>query len=256
MAYSVDFKVPIYRLFDRHLPNNGGDADIHTKPDRRTYLRVHWHLRTGRNDAGRECFWLHFASYLLEADGDGTELSVDLAPIFEFACQENLEFDSIDTSDPGWNAGGPARWSHAHGFGFHILGKYHSWLNFSPGTYSVDPQSMFSQPLVQTAGFTKFRIRIDGPGRDDRGNAVVDAELKFSVSLREKASGAKPLIWPSSRDAHRLFDIKPIGTRALSTPTRAAARTVKVSKSRQQAKPIPSGSAGKTTRKKVARPSP
>lgn len=254
MAYSVDFKVPIYHALDNVLSRDGADADIYTKPDRRTYLRVHWRLKTGQNQAGTECFWLHFASYLLEADGDGTELSIN-APMLEFGLEKNLEFDAIDTSDPGWNAGGPARWGNAHGFGFHIYGKHHEWLDFGPGTFTNPLIAPVPQALVTAAGFTRFRIRIDGPGRDDRGNAFIDAELKFSVSLREKDSGVKPFKWPSSKYAHQLFDIRPVDTKVLSAPTGVAARTIKISKSRQQAKTVRAESLGKTTRKKAVRPS-
>jgi hypothetical protein len=155
--------------------SSDGDPDINTQDGRKTQVQASWHLQK----TGRE-FKFFFLAEIYEVHPDNTELFAtynDLPLTFTFG--EMIEVVAYPNEKAPRHSGPPYDWSASQGFGRLVYGKQRAMIDWT------------NSQSVRKAGFTHFYIHVDGPGRDDRGNARLKATLQFKFTLRHKEIESK-----------------------------------------------------------------
>ena len=185
-TYDVDAHINM-RLLSRE---GDGDADINSQSGRMTRVSVGWTL-TRNNTAQQDGFDVTYWCRIEEVHKDYTTISNGWDnKVISVRCDPNVEIVHV-------NAGGPTHsaldtnWSNSHGFSRVVRGKKHDWVNWT------------NEDFARNAGFIRFFIKVDGPGRDDRGNCAIDATLRIPITTRPRPSAA-PFSFRSSRDIFKV----------------------------------------------------
>lgn len=233
---------PFERLETRY------DADVNTQRGRKTYVQARWGVRSVGSryqfNLYVEIFEMHpDSTYLVGKFGPrgSGELEFEFDPMTTEVIAHPKDLDLVNLDELG------VPWSSSQGFGKYIYGKEHGTVDWS------------NSPSVRKAGFTRFYIRIDGPGRDDRGNAKLDATIDFDFVLRHKDIESKRGT-VQKRPIEELFKVTPGWLRkaAASPAAGVGNKYVKIVRSEKQPKvqPVPRLKAAPKGRTKVSPKTP
>lgn len=173
-----------------------GDADINTKSGRSTRITAGWHLKR-RAEGLSHAFDVSFMCRIQELNPDYSTISNGhQTHILSFESDPNLEIVHVPTGSFTYSANVDGDYGNAFGFTRVIKGQQRGWLNWT------------SEPLIRGAGFTRFYIRVDGPGRDDRGNCAIDATLRIPVTTRQKKISGQSTRFEKALAGNRALRVK------------------------------------------------